>query len=220
MLYESGMPPSFWGEALSSFIHVHNRVTTTVLPGSTLHEAFLGTKSDLSMLCVWGCPCLPCPPLLALIHFLSPPLLLCHFQSPLMTFWMITLIPHSCLFMGETSLCILNSLLFHLRLLHHPHSSTLHQHRPLLPSLHLPVLLPSMNHLLLAHSVSDSLGKSGYQNSGRSLRGIGSSESPLQFFHPLKKTTTLMKNLSLVQPAQMAGKTCQPQAWDSLVNSG
>jgi hypothetical protein len=49
-----------------------------------------------------------------------------------------------------------------------------------------------MNHLLLAHSASDALGKSGYQNSGQSLRGIGSSESPLQFFHPLKKTTTLM----------------------------
>jgi hypothetical protein len=55
MLYESGMPPSFWGKALSSFIHTHNRVTTTTLPGSTPHKAFLGTKPDLSMLHVWGC---------------------------------------------------------------------------------------------------------------------------------------------------------------------
>ena len=55
MLYESGMPPSFWGEALSSFIHIHNRVTTTALPGSTPHEAFLGIKPDVSMLRVWGC---------------------------------------------------------------------------------------------------------------------------------------------------------------------
>ena len=55
MLYESGMPPSFWGEALSSFIHVHNRVTTAALQHSTLHEAFLGGKTDLSMLRVWGC---------------------------------------------------------------------------------------------------------------------------------------------------------------------
>jgi hypothetical protein len=53
---ESGMPPSFWGEALSSFIHVHNRVTTTsVLPESTPYEAFLGSKPDISMLQVWGC---------------------------------------------------------------------------------------------------------------------------------------------------------------------
>src|SRR6267142_5546375 len=55
MLYESGMPPSFWGEALSSFIHIHNRVTTTALPGSTPHEALLGIKPDVSILRVWGC---------------------------------------------------------------------------------------------------------------------------------------------------------------------
>jgi transposase InsO family protein len=55
MLYESGMPPSFWGEALSSFIHVHNRVTTTALPDSTPYQSFLGSKPDLSMLHVWGC---------------------------------------------------------------------------------------------------------------------------------------------------------------------
>jgi transposase InsO family protein len=55
MLHESGMPPSFWGEALSSFIHVHNRVSTTSVTGMTPHEAFLGSKPDLSMLRVWGC---------------------------------------------------------------------------------------------------------------------------------------------------------------------
>ena len=55
MLYESGMPPSFWGEALSSFIHVHNRVTSSVLSESTPYEAFLGSKPDISMLRVWGC---------------------------------------------------------------------------------------------------------------------------------------------------------------------
>ena len=55
MLYESGMPPSFWGEALGSFIHIHNRVTTSALVGTTPHEAFLGSKPDLSMLRVWGC---------------------------------------------------------------------------------------------------------------------------------------------------------------------
>jgi hypothetical protein len=55
MLYESGMPPSFWGEALSSFIHVSNRISSAVLSDVTPHEAFIGTKPDLSMLRVWGC---------------------------------------------------------------------------------------------------------------------------------------------------------------------
>ena len=55
MLYKSGMPLSFWGEALASFVHVHNRVITSTLPDSTPYEAFLGSKPDLSMLCVWGC---------------------------------------------------------------------------------------------------------------------------------------------------------------------
>jgi len=55
MLYESGMPPSFWGEALSSFIHVSNRFTTASLEGVTPHEAFIGTKPDLSHLRIWGC---------------------------------------------------------------------------------------------------------------------------------------------------------------------
>ena len=55
MLYESGMPHSFWGEALSSFIHVSNRFTTTTLQGATPHEAFIEAKPDLSHLRVWGC---------------------------------------------------------------------------------------------------------------------------------------------------------------------
>jgi hypothetical protein len=55
MLHESGMPPSFWGEALSSFIHVYNRVSTSVLSKSTLYEAFLRSKPDISMLQVWDC---------------------------------------------------------------------------------------------------------------------------------------------------------------------
>jgi len=46
---------TFWGEALASFVHVYNRVITSALPDSTPHEAFLGSKPDLSMLHVWGC---------------------------------------------------------------------------------------------------------------------------------------------------------------------
>ena len=32
ILHESGMPPSFWGEALGSFVHVHNRAFTSSVP--------------------------------------------------------------------------------------------------------------------------------------------------------------------------------------------
>jgi hypothetical protein len=55
MLYESGMPPLFGGEALSSFIHISNRFSTAALQGVTPHEAFIGTKPDLSHLRIWGC---------------------------------------------------------------------------------------------------------------------------------------------------------------------
>jgi transposase InsO family protein len=41
MLHKLEMPPSFWGEALLSFIHVHNWLVTTALPESTPYEAFL-----------------------------------------------------------------------------------------------------------------------------------------------------------------------------------
>ena len=55
MLYESGMPTAFWGEALATFIHTSNRFLTSALPDSTPHEALYRTKPDLSMLHVWGC---------------------------------------------------------------------------------------------------------------------------------------------------------------------
>ena len=35
MLYESGMPTAFWGEALATFIHTSNRLFTSALPDST-----------------------------------------------------------------------------------------------------------------------------------------------------------------------------------------
>ena len=55
MLYESGMPTAFWGEALATFIHTCNRFLTSALPDSTPHEALYRTKPDPSMLHVWGC---------------------------------------------------------------------------------------------------------------------------------------------------------------------
>jgi hypothetical protein len=55
MLYESGMPTAFWGEALATFIHTSNRLLTSALPDMTPHQSFYGNKPDLSMLCDWGC---------------------------------------------------------------------------------------------------------------------------------------------------------------------
>jgi hypothetical protein len=42
-------------EALTTFIHTSNRSFTSAPPDGTPHEAFYGTKLDLSMLHVWGC---------------------------------------------------------------------------------------------------------------------------------------------------------------------
>ena len=55
MLSEAGLPPSFWGEALSALLHVLNRSPTSALPGKTPYEAFYGRKPDVSHLRIWGC---------------------------------------------------------------------------------------------------------------------------------------------------------------------
>ena len=55
MLSESRLPPSFWGEALSSLVHILNCCPTSALPGSTPFQAFHGQKPDLSHLHLWGC---------------------------------------------------------------------------------------------------------------------------------------------------------------------
>jgi len=50
MLHKSGMPLSFWEEALASFVHTHNRVITSALLDSTPQEssACLGVGCVLS----------------------------------------------------------------------------------------------------------------------------------------------------------------------------
>ena len=56
MLSESGLPASFWGEALASYIHVWNRLPTSAISKATTpHELWHGTKPDVSHLRVWGC---------------------------------------------------------------------------------------------------------------------------------------------------------------------
>ena len=103
----------------------------------------------------------------------NPPLLLFIFQMCLMTLQSI-LLPHSCLFMGETVLLLLNSLLFALSHLLRPSCSTqpqcLHPH-PLAPHplIQIPLLslLPSLHLPLLALNARDVPEKSGIQSNGQ-----------------------------------------------------
>ncbi len=55
MLYEAQLPPSLWGEALATQIHVWNCLPTSSLKGMMLHEAWFKRKSDVSYLRVWEC---------------------------------------------------------------------------------------------------------------------------------------------------------------------
>ena len=55
MLQESGLPPSFLGQAAAAYIHVGNRCATTSLTSKTPYEAWTQKKPDVSHLRVWGC---------------------------------------------------------------------------------------------------------------------------------------------------------------------
>jgi len=58
LLADSGLPASFWGDAVLTVQYVCNRVPTSTLPlDKTPHEVFYGKKPDLSHLRVWGCQC-------------------------------------------------------------------------------------------------------------------------------------------------------------------
>jgi len=56
MLDESGLPPSFLGQAVAAYIHVANRcATTSLLSKTTPYELWHRKKPDISHLRVWGC---------------------------------------------------------------------------------------------------------------------------------------------------------------------
>jgi hypothetical protein len=58
LLADSGLPPSFWGWAVSTAQYLRNRLPTSVLPsGVTPFEVHHKRKPDLSHLRVWGCQC-------------------------------------------------------------------------------------------------------------------------------------------------------------------
>ena len=54
MLNQSGLPTNLWGEALLTACHVHNRITSRVIPTSP-YELWKGRKPNLDYMRVWGC---------------------------------------------------------------------------------------------------------------------------------------------------------------------
>lgn len=56
MLVEAKLPPSFWGEALSTFVYVRNRLPTAALPANvTPYELVYKKKPSIAHLRVFGC---------------------------------------------------------------------------------------------------------------------------------------------------------------------
>ena len=54
MLAHSKLPQSLWGEAMMTAIPTLNRSPTSAVPDMIPHEAYLGSKSDVSHLRVFG----------------------------------------------------------------------------------------------------------------------------------------------------------------------
>ena len=56
-LIESGLPPSFKGEAVAAYIHIWNRLPTTASydPSKTPYELWHKRKPEVGHLRVWGC---------------------------------------------------------------------------------------------------------------------------------------------------------------------
>ncbi|RDB14617.1 Retrovirus-related Pol polyprotein from transposon TNT 1-94 [Hypsizygus marmoreus] len=58
LLADSGLPMSFWGDAVLTAQYLRNRLPTSTLPTTiTPFEAMTKNKPDLSHLRVWGCQC-------------------------------------------------------------------------------------------------------------------------------------------------------------------
>src|SRR5882757_901607 len=56
MLSESGLPLSFWGEALASYVHVWNCLpTASIAEATTPYALWHGKKPDVLHFRVWGC---------------------------------------------------------------------------------------------------------------------------------------------------------------------
>lgn len=55
MLNEARVPKSFWGHALGTFVHVHNRSPSSALASGTPYSNFYKKKPDVSHFRVFGC---------------------------------------------------------------------------------------------------------------------------------------------------------------------
>jgi hypothetical protein len=55
LLSDSHLPPKFWGEALSCFLHTLNHSPSTAITGKTPFEAFYGQKPSVFHLHAFGC---------------------------------------------------------------------------------------------------------------------------------------------------------------------
>ncbi|KAK9702800.1 hypothetical protein QE152_g29719 [Popillia japonica] len=55
LLIESGLPLSFWGEAITTATYVRNRCPTIANKGVTPYERFYGVNPDISHLRTFGC---------------------------------------------------------------------------------------------------------------------------------------------------------------------
>lgn len=55
LLIQSGLPSSFWAEAVSTANYIRNRCPTRYLDGKTPYEAWIGNKPDVSKFREFGC---------------------------------------------------------------------------------------------------------------------------------------------------------------------
>ena len=55
MLTEAHLPDSYWGYALATMVHIHNRSPTSALTTMTPYECIYGHKPNVSHLRIFGC---------------------------------------------------------------------------------------------------------------------------------------------------------------------
>ena len=55
MLRDSGLPPRFWAEAMTTFMYLRNRTPTKANDGMTPYERFYGMKLDVGHIRTFGC---------------------------------------------------------------------------------------------------------------------------------------------------------------------
>src|SRR5438034_2974110 len=57
LIFDSGLPRSFWLYAAPAAAHIRNRTVTVGRTGKTPYELWTGKKLNLSNMRIWGCKC-------------------------------------------------------------------------------------------------------------------------------------------------------------------